>query len=47
MTGSHVHVMQEVLNSVAVVSKAGPNKDLWELKKEYRGGRNAVGGDSQ
>lgn len=30
---------------MAVVSKAGPNKDLWELKKEYRGGRNAAGGE--
>ena len=30
--------MQEVLNDIAFMYKAGPHKDLWEIKREYRTG---------
>jgi hypothetical protein len=32
-------VVQEVLSNVAVLNKAGPNKDLWEVKKEFKHNR--------
>ena len=30
---------QEVLSNVAVLNKAGPNKELWEVKKEFKHSR--------
>ena len=40
MTVGGCVAMQEVLSNVAVLNKAGPNKDLWEVKKEFKHTRN-------
>ena len=39
MKASCCVVSQEVLSNVAVLNKAGPNKDLWEVKKEFKHNR--------
>ena len=28
--------LKEVLNDIALLNKRGPNKDLWELQKQYK-----------
>ncbi|KAK9837878.1 hypothetical protein WJX74_006994 [Apatococcus lobatus] len=35
-TSQPVNWLKEVLETIAVKNKRGPNKDLWELKREYK-----------
>ena len=35
-TSQPVNWLKEVLEEIALKNKRGPNKDLWELKKEYK-----------